>query len=103
MSNVDSEYSVGQRLSLKGQLCTVQYFGPVGDKSGTWLGVEWDDPDRGKHNGTHEGALYFKCLYEIQVHVDQLVANSERRSFKVAKVCIFSASKSTMGCSTAVP
>lgn len=28
--------------------------------SGVWLGVEWDDPDRGKHDGTHEGHTYFK-------------------------------------------
>lgn len=25
----------------------------------TWLGVEWDDPKRGKHNGTVDGKHYF--------------------------------------------
>lgn len=29
--------------------------------SGIWLGVEWDDPQRGKHDGTYEGTQYFKC------------------------------------------
>ncbi|KAI7685151.1 hypothetical protein KC322_g13146, partial [Hortaea werneckii] len=52
---------VGQRLSLKGQLCTVRYNGPVADKQGEWLGVEWDDTTRGKHNGTHQGKCYFTC------------------------------------------
>ncbi|KAI6820315.1 tubulin-specific chaperone [Hortaea werneckii] len=52
---------VGQRLSLKGQLCTVRYNGPVADKQGEWLGVEWDDTARGKHNGTHQGKCYFTC------------------------------------------
>ena len=27
---------------------------------GVWLGVEWDDPTRGKHSGEHEGVSYFK-------------------------------------------
>ena len=31
---------------------------------GAWLGVEWDDPSRGKHSGTHEGERYFICSVE---------------------------------------
>ena len=31
---------------------------------GAWLGVEWDDPSRGKHSGTHEGKRYFTCNVE---------------------------------------
>lgn len=57
---------VGQRLSLKGQACTVQYVGAVADKPGTWLGVEWDDPGRGKHDGTHDGTKYFECMLSIR-------------------------------------
>ncbi|GIZ40872.1 hypothetical protein CKM354_000419300 [Cercospora kikuchii] len=56
-----SSHYIGQRLSLKGQLCTVQFVGAVQNKSGEWLGVEWDDTARGKHNGTHEGVKYFEC------------------------------------------
>ncbi|KAH7107600.1 RNI-like protein, partial [Auriculariales sp. MPI-PUGE-AT-0066] len=26
-----------------------------------WLGVEWDDPQRGKHDGTKDGIQYFTC------------------------------------------
>lgn len=29
--------------------------------TGIWLGVEWDDPARGKHSGVHEGVQYFSC------------------------------------------
>lgn len=29
--------------------------------AGLWLGVEWDQPDRGKHNGSHSGVQYFTC------------------------------------------
>ncbi|KAK3075556.1 hypothetical protein LTR53_000994 [Teratosphaeriaceae sp. CCFEE 6253] len=54
-------HHAGQRLSLKDRLCTVRYVGFVDGKKGEWLGVEWDDPTRGKHNGTHEGKKYFGC------------------------------------------
>lgn len=54
-------FYTSQRLSLKGHLCTVRFIGSVQGKSGEWLGVEWDDPARGKHNGTFEGVKYFEC------------------------------------------
>lgn len=38
-------------------------FSPVHAIAGEWLGVEWDDPARGKHDGTHEGHSYFECRY----------------------------------------
>ncbi|KAK7930413.1 hypothetical protein WMY93_006808 [Mugilogobius chulae] len=28
-----------------------------------WLGVEWDNPERGKHDGVHEGVHYFSCSF----------------------------------------
>lgn len=57
------EYHVGQRISLRGSRCTVRYIGTVegADQDKTWLGVEWDEPTRGKHNGEHLGKRYFKC------------------------------------------
>ncbi|KAK3725111.1 hypothetical protein LTR37_000622 [Vermiconidia calcicola] len=61
MATRATEHYVAQRLSLKGQLCTLRYIGPVADKPGEWLGVEWDDPARGKHNGTYDGTVYFTC------------------------------------------
>ena len=56
------EAYVGQRRSYAGALCTVRYQGPLPSLKGEWLGVEWDDPTRGKHNGSHEGQQVFKCL-----------------------------------------
>lgn len=54
-------YYIGQRLSFSGALCTVRYIGTVQGTKGEWLGVEWDDPTRGKHAGEHEGVKYFEC------------------------------------------
>lgn len=54
-------HHIGQRVSYDGVLCTVRYIGSVTGTSGVWLGVEWDDPARGKHDGCHKGTRYFTC------------------------------------------
>lgn len=54
---------IGGRLSFGGALCTVRYVGPVESTRGDWLGVEWDEPSRGKHDGCHKGVRYFQCGY----------------------------------------
>ena len=60
----DSGYP-GQRISFDTHLCTVRYVGPIRNtKKGDWLGVEWDDPSRGKHDGSHEDVRYFGCRYD---------------------------------------
>lgn len=53
---------VGRRLSFEGSLCTVRYTGRLPETKGEWLGVEWDDPSRGKHDGKHKGTQIFNCL-----------------------------------------
>ncbi|KAG6917930.1 hypothetical protein DXG01_000367 [Tephrocybe rancida] len=42
------------RISLAGYLGTVRYTGHVEGTSGLWLGIEWDDPKRGKHDGVKD-------------------------------------------------
>ncbi|OHE90689.1 CAP-Gly domain-containing protein [Colletotrichum orchidophilum] len=59
---MSSNNYIGQRLSYDHALCTVRYIGPVAGTSGTWLGVEWDDTGRGKHDGQHKDVRYFSCL-----------------------------------------
>ena len=39
--------------------------------SGNWVGIEWDDAERGKHGGDHEGIRYFSCRYIYDVHLLQ--------------------------------
>ncbi|KAF2691095.1 tubulin-specific chaperone E [Lentithecium fluviatile CBS 122367] len=57
-----TDFYVGKRLSFDGHLCTVRYYGEVKGTKGEWLGVEWDDPSRGKHSGENGGIRYFECL-----------------------------------------
>lgn len=54
--------SLGTRFSLSGYTGTVRYVGEVDGTHGTWLGVEWDDQGRGKHDGIKDGKRYFSCL-----------------------------------------
>ncbi|CAM9383954.1 unnamed protein product [Chrysoparadoxa australica] len=63
--------SLGQRVKdSNGFAATVRYIGPVStskDPSAVWIGVEFDDPTRGKHQGPavtagEDGAeVYFHC------------------------------------------
>ncbi|KAI4280345.1 MAG: hypothetical protein L6R38_004528 [Xanthoria sp. 2 TBL-2021] len=55
------EQLLGKRLSYDGSLCTVRWRGEIESLKGQWLGVEWDDPSRGKHDGTYAGNRYFSC------------------------------------------
>lgn len=62
-SKMAAPAEIGQRRSYDGALCTVRYVGEVEGASGSWLGVEWDDPSRGKHDGHHKGVRYFSCSH----------------------------------------
>ncbi|NXM69181.1 TBCE protein, partial [Serilophus lunatus] len=55
--------AMGRRVSCGPDYGTVRYVGSVSRTAGIWLGVEWDDPQRGKHDGSYEGTQYFKCRH----------------------------------------
>jgi tubulin-specific chaperone E len=59
---LDSFY-IGKRLSYDGHRCTVRYIGHVKGTEGDWLGIEWDEPSRGKHSGEARSVKYFECLF----------------------------------------
>ena len=51
---------------FQGHKFTIKWEGVLADKSGnsdTWIGVEWDDASRGKHNGEYKG----QKLFEVSV------------------------------------
>ena len=60
---------LNRRIEVQNFFGTVKYFGPLQHVAPTdllpvqlWLGIEWDDPTRGKHNGTVENFQYFTTL-----------------------------------------
>ena len=52
------EEVLGVRVEVGRDKATIRWKGVVGE-SGEWLGVEWDNSERGKHDGTHRGVRYF--------------------------------------------
>jgi len=60
-NNMAGQFYVNQRVSYSTSLCTIRYIGPVEGTAGEWLGVEWDEPLRGKHSGEHARRKYFDC------------------------------------------
>ncbi|KAI9582850.1 tubulin-specific chaperone E [Glossina fuscipes] len=56
-------YPAGTRIKIGENSGTVRYVGELCGYKGTWLGVEWDDPKRGKHNGTVNGKHYFYTMH----------------------------------------
>ncbi|EDW00590.1 tubulin-specific chaperone E [Drosophila grimshawi] len=53
-------YPLGTRIKIGNNYGTVKYVGEVSGHIGTWLGIEWDDGMRGKHNGIVDGKRYFQ-------------------------------------------
>lgn len=52
--------NIGSRVECDGALGTVKWMGEVPGTQGMWYGVDWDDENRGKHDGTHNGIKYFE-------------------------------------------
>ena len=72
--------AIGIRCKCEGYYGTIKYIGTVPPSEGmsrayyrlviivtigTWVGVEWDDVERGKHSGWHNGTQYFTCRLVI--------------------------------------
>ncbi len=58
-----ASFSLGQRVCDAANCtfrATVRFVGTVDGTKGEWIGVEWDDDHRGKHDGSHGGKRYFQ-------------------------------------------
>jgi dynactin complex subunit len=51
--------AIGDRIECGNSFGTVRYVGPIDGKPSIWLGIEWDEPERGKHDGNVNGIQYF--------------------------------------------
>ncbi|MGH0128787.1 UNVERIFIED_CONTAM: hypothetical protein FKN15_046599 [Acipenser sinensis] len=55
--------AVGRQIICDGEKGTLLFIGNVPPTAGLWLGVEWDNPERCKHDGSNEGIQYFKSSH----------------------------------------
>ncbi|KAG0748493.1 hypothetical protein G6F62_001211 [Rhizopus arrhizus] len=61
--SIPESIKIGTRIQVGKDRATVKFIGKVQDTKGEWLGIEWDDPKRGKHDGSHKNTKYFECRY----------------------------------------
>ena len=54
---------INSKNALSGIRGTIKFKGNVNNTEGTWLGIEWDDIQRGKHDGVKDNIRYFKPKY----------------------------------------
>eukprot|EP00760_Papus_ankaliazontas_P008201 PhM_4_TR13694/c0_g1_i2/m.22944 len=62
MGGTAATFDLGERVSdIEGYLGYVRYVGPFSGQTrhDMMIGVEWDNPIRGKHKGTYKGTHYF--------------------------------------------
>lgn len=59
---------MNRRVLVYPDIGTIRYEGPLlhkeSDPNDIWLGIEWDDPSRGRHSGTVEDTIYFQTKVE---------------------------------------
>ena len=89
-------YELGQRISDgESHRGTVRYVGPVAaakDPNETWLGIEWDKPNRGKHDGScvdKQGIMhrYFTCTDGMGSFVKPAKITPGRSFLEVLREC----------------
>lgn len=85
---------VGTRVECDGFRGTVLFVGEVPPTKGNWLGVEWDDPTRGKHSGSHEGIQHFVTKYYLEKKNCNLIFI--KRIEKLMQVHLFELIKSNL-------
>lgn len=62
INNNNQSIRVGRRVCIGTYFGVARYVGPIPETESIWVGIEWDDSSRGKHDGVHNGVRYFKAL-----------------------------------------
>eukprot|EP00918_Siedleckia_nematoides_P064831 GHVU01140924.1.p1 GENE.GHVU01140924.1~~GHVU01140924.1.p1 ORF type:complete len:620 (-),score=70.26 GHVU01140924.1:558-2372(-) len=95
----NADVAIGQRVCAEidedfiASPGTVRYIGPLeGDpNNSTWVGIEWDDKERGKHDGSYNGTRYFSCVDGGSgsfIKFSKLQEKKELRGIDMAKAVI---------------
>ena len=54
-----SQSLIGSRVVKEEQFGTIKYVGPILNSTVIWLGIDWDNPNNGRHDGTFKDIRYF--------------------------------------------
>jgi tubulin-specific chaperone E len=97
----------GWRVELAGSRGTVRFVGalPGRGDAAVWVGVDWDDPARGKHDGTLDGVRHFSTAHATSgsfVKASKL-GDGNRRSLLDAVALRHAAAAAAPGAARALP
>ncbi|KAK4472270.1 hypothetical protein MN116_003538 [Schistosoma mekongi] len=56
-----NELIIGRRIVCEESFGTICYVGELPSSKGPWLGINWDNESRGRHDGTYNGVRYFQA------------------------------------------
>lgn len=65
MTNIignNTQVKVGLRVCIGAYTGIARYVGPIPGTDSLWVGIQWEDSSRGKHDGIYNGIRYFKTL-----------------------------------------
>lgn len=62
---VEEKGYVGRRVIVNNDIATIKWHGVIEEGLGEWFGVEWDDPSRGRHDGSFKGRRYFTTRHPM--------------------------------------
>ncbi|RWS02601.1 tubulin-specific chaperone E-like isoform X2, partial [Dinothrombium tinctorium] len=75
------EVTINSRVESNGVVGTVKYIGPVVGTQGTWVGVDWDIPEKGKNDGSYKNVRYFTTSFPSSGSFLRLTKLNTGRSF----------------------
>lgn len=58
---VGQRFKVGERVIVGKDRGTIRYIGKINGYESDWIGIDWDDEERGKNNGMVNGQFYFNA------------------------------------------
>ncbi|CAO3608649.1 unnamed protein product [Cunninghamella blakesleeana] len=58
MSVIPENIKINTRVQIDNDYATIKYIGEVEGSTGQWLGIEWDNDTRGKHDGSRSFIRY---------------------------------------------
>ncbi|XP_014777020.1 tubulin-specific chaperone E [Octopus bimaculoides] len=82
-----SELVIGDRIECDDYFGTIKFIGEVDAMEGVWLGIDWDEIHRGKHDGSYKGRRYFQADHPKSGSFIKPVKAKLGQSFPDAYLC----------------
>lgn len=75
-----TDFKVGDRVKFGMEKASIRYVGTVQFSDGVWIGIELDDDNKGKNDGSVRGVKYFECKTNKGVFVRESSLTKENEN-----------------------